>query len=207
MLDLYNSLYNKYAQQGWWPLFSSNGYHPKDYSYPKNEDDIFEIVLGVILTQNTTFDSVLKSLNNLKNINALNYKTIKNMPIDKLKDAIKPSGYFNKKSKYILEFINFFETLNGNIPSRKELLAVKGIGEESADSILLYAYKQPEFIIDTYTKRVFLDLGLIDKNTRYMYIKILVESQLKKEIKDRVELVHIYQEFHALIVKHAKNKK
>lgn len=183
--------------QGWWPLCGI-GYHKGDYSYPKTEDEIFEVCLGVILTQNTSFGSVEKSLENLRKLNCLNHEKIKNMPLEQLKDAIKPSGYFNQKSDYILNFIEFFQRCD--IPTREELLNIKGIGPESADSILLYGYAQKEFVVDTYTKRIFANLGLISENAKYNEIKkVLVDG-----LKDKRELLKIYQEFHALIVAHAK---
>lgn len=196
-------LLEKYGEQGWWP-FIEGGYHPNEYDFPKNEAQIFEVCLGVILTQNTTFTSVVKSLTNLKEINSLDYKAIKKIPLDELKSAIKPSGYFNQKAGYILEFISFFESLKGRIPSRSELLHVKGIGPESADSILLYGYNQPEFVVDAYTKRLLLHVGLIEENAKYQRIKSFMEEEIKKELKEPRKLVIFYQEFHALIVTHAK---
>lgn len=203
VFQIYQNLYNKYGAQGWWP-FTRSGYHPNEYDSAKNKTDIFEVCLGVILTQNTTFTSVVKSLNNLNNMNALEYKAIKNMSIDELKNAIRPSGYFNQKAEYILNFIDFFESLHSRVPSRDELLAVKGIGPESADSILLYAYNQPEFVVDAYTKRMFVYLGLIGEKANYNVIKKLMQEAIKKEIEDEKELIICYQEFHALIVAHAK---
>lgn len=203
VIKIYESLHKKYGSQGWWP-FLSRGYHPNEYDYPKDKIQTFEIYLGVILTQNTTFTSVVKSLNNLNEINALDCKTIKNMSIDEIKRAIKPSGYFNQKAEYILNCIDFFENLDDKIPTRDELLKVKGIGPESADSILLYAYKQPEFVVDAYTKRTLVHLGLIDEKANYHTIKKFMEDEIKKVIKDESELVICYQEFHALIVVHAK---
>ncbi|MCX6075321.1 MAG: endonuclease III domain-containing protein [Campylobacterales bacterium] len=202
-MKIYKVLHEKYGAQGWWP-FTDGGYHSDDYIFPKNENQIFEICLGVILTQNTTFTSVVKSLNSLSTMNCLDYKAIKKMPLDMLKSAIKPSGYFNQKANYILAFIKFFERLEGGVPTREELLAVKGIGPESADSILLYAYKQPEFVVDAYTKRLLLHAGLIDEKASYLVIKKFMESEIEKELKDRDELLICYQEFHALIVAHAK---
>jgi endonuclease-3 related protein len=202
-MKIYKVLHEKYGAQGWWP-FTNGGYHPNEYDFPKNEAQSFEICLGVILTQNTTFTSVVKSLRNLNEMNCLNCKAIKNMPLDTLKSAIKPSGYFNQKASYILIFIEFFESLEGRVPTRAELLAVKGIGPESADSILLYAYKQPEFVVDAYTKRLLIHVRLIDEKAGYHAIKKFMEDEIKKEVKDRNELVIFYQEFHALIVAHAK---
>ena len=101
------------------------------------------------------------------------------------------------------EISRFFIELDGNIPTRKELLAVKGVGNETADSILLYAYKQPEFVVDAYTKRIFSHLGLVEDDVKYMALKEFFESHLPKDIT-------IFNEYHALIVEHAKryyNKK
>jgi endonuclease-3 related protein len=190
-----------YGDQGWWPLVDV-GYHKGKYGYPRTKDEIFEISLGVILTQNTTFKNVEKSLKNLHAIDALKYEIIQKMPLEKLKEAIKPSGYFNQKSGYILNFIEFFKECD--IPSRDELLAIKGIGQESADSILLYGYNQPHFVVDTYTKRMFVEFGLLSKDAKYSEIQKFLVKEINKEVKEKKELVKIYQEFHALIVEHAK---
>ncbi|MCG3720689.1 endonuclease III domain-containing protein, partial [Aliarcobacter butzleri] len=131
---IYQKLYQTYGAQGWWPFINyegknsekkgnNDGYHILDYSFPRDENEVFEVCLGSILTQNTTFTSVVKSLNNLNEIDCLNYKKIKNLPIEKLKELTKPSGYNNQKANYILNFIEFFEKLNGKIPTREELLA------------------------------------------------------------------------------------
>lgn len=202
--NMYNILYKSYGPQGWWPFINSGGYHPLDYSFAKDEDELFEVCLGSILTQNTTFTSVVKSLHNLNEKNALTAKAIKEMDIDELKLAIKPSGYHNQKARYILEFISFFEALNGAVPSREELLGVLGIGEETADSMLLYGYNQTEFKVDAYTKRVLFELGLIDEKAKYKDMKKLMQESLRECIKDDKELVKVYQEFHALIVNHSK---
>ena len=215
IMKIYKVLYAQYGPQGWWPFLnyiginekkegSTQGYHISDYSFPKNQEQVFEVCLGSILTQNTTFVSVVKSLHNLNDINSLNYKKIKEMPIDELKLLIKPSGYYNQKAKYVLEFINFFEKLNDKVPSRDELLSIKGIGPETADSILLFAYNQPQFKVDAYTKRVLIHNQLISNDAKYHDIKQFMEQEIKKEIKNRDELVTIYQEYHALIVNHSK---
>lgn len=212
---LYSCLYKMYWPQWWWPINwyvwanktkkgNDKWYHILDYTFPRTQDEIFEISLWAILTQNTSFRQVVSSLNNLNNINCLNYKAIKTMPIEDLKIAIKPSWYFNQKSNYILWFIDFFEKLNNNIPSREELLSVRWIWEETADSILLYAYNKPEFVVDAYTKRLFLHLWLIKPNSKYIDIKKLVEDFIKEFETNEKKQVIIFQEFHALIVNHAK---
>ncbi|MCF6310238.1 MAG: endonuclease III domain-containing protein [Sulfurimonas sp.] len=200
---IYQLLYKTYGPQGWWPFISS-GYHVLDYSFPKNSDEIFEVCLGSILTQNTTFTSVVKSLNNLHVKAAINPDKIESMDIETLKIAIRPSGYHNQKARYILEFIKFYKSLNGAVPTRDELLHVVGIGPETADSILLYGYNQLQFKVDAYTKRVLIKLGLIDEKAKYHDIKLLMENSLKESVKDKKELHIVYQEFHALIVNHAK---
>jgi endonuclease-3 related protein len=207
ILELYKSLLKKYGFQGWWPLLDCDGcnptktgcvkgYHPKDYSYPKNEGQKFEICVGAILTQSIGWTSVEKALMNLKKINALTPLSLKKLNILKLKKAIKSAGYFNQKAKKLKLFADFFIVLNGRTPSREELLDVWGIGPETADSILLYAYKIPSFVIDAYTKRLMLSLGYKEKT--YDELKTLFEKNLKKDYK-------LYQEFHALIVENGKN--
>lgn len=213
--EIYKTLLHKYGTQGWWPFINyersnpsktgnQEGYHKDDYSFPRSSAEVFEVCLGSILTQNTTFISVVKSLHNLNDINALSFEAIKQLPLNTLKELIKPSGYYNQKSTYILEFISFFESLDGKTPSREELLKVKGVGEETADSILLYAYNEPQFKVDAYTKRVLLELGLIDKKAKYRDIKAFMEESLKDVTQDKEELRIIYQEYHALIVEHSK---
>ncbi len=201
--EIYKRLYKEYGAQGWWP-FLGTGYHPNDYGYPKNSDQVFEVALGSILTQNTTFVSVQKALENLQKLNCTTSQAIKSIDIEDLKSAIKPAGYFNQKSQYILNFIEFYDNLNGRVPTRDELLKVKGIGEETADSILLYGYNQCQFKIDAYTKRLLTELGVVEEKAKYRDMKALMENSLKELIKDEEELRIVYQEYHALIVEHGK---
>ena len=203
--DLYQKLYNAYGPQGWWPFISyggvnsfkdgnTEGYHIGDYAFPRNDLERFEVCLGSILTQNTTFTSVVNSLHNLQELNALSPKALKMLDSNLLKQAIRPSGYHNQKARYILAFIDFYESLDGCIPTRDELLSVFGIGEETADSILLYAYKQLEFKIDTYTKRILLHLGIVNEKAKYRDIKKLMEESLRASITDEKALLIVYQE-------------
>jgi endonuclease III related protein len=145
-----------------------------------------------ILTQNTSWKNVEKALINLYPVSA---EKIIALSDDELKKAIKSAGYFNQKAVYLKIFADFFLRLN-KIPSRDELLSVKGIGNETADSILLYAYNKAEFVVDLYTKRLFDRLGMI-KSKFYLEIKDFFESNLKKD-------ANLFQEFHALIVEHSK---
>lgn len=191
ILNIYNKLLDKYGKQNWWPV---NGiYNNKDYSVPKNEDEQFEICIGAILTQNTSWKNVDKSLNNLRKENLLSAKKILLCNENKLKEAIKPSGYYNQKTKKLKLFAEFFASLNGRTPTREELLSIWGVGRETADSILLYAYKQPHFVVDVYTRRLF---GFA-KELDYDIIKAQFEKTLPKDYR-------IYNEYHALIVEQGK---
>ena len=204
LLELYQALYKHYGAQGWWPLSSRGGYHPNIYYHSLTQEEIFEVALGSILTQNTTFSSVEKSLDNLQSIGAMSSQAILKLDIQELKEAIRPSGYYNQKAEYILSFTAFFEGLRARTPLREELLGCKGIGEETADSILLFGYGCAEFKVDAYTKRILLHLGYIDAKAKYAEVKQLLESTLEKECPDEIKRVELYQEFHALFVAHAK---
>jgi len=209
---IYKTLLKEYGKQNWWPTILSLDkeglslpkkltqsvcvYDNKNYSYPKTEKQKFEICLGAILTQGTNWVAVEKSLINLSKLNVINPNKILRINEEQLKEAIKPSGYYNQKAKYIVEFTNFFIKLNARTPTREELLSVKGIGKETADSILLYAYKQPVFVIDAYTRKLF---GF-SKNIEYDKIRIKFEKALPKDYR-------IYNEYHALIVAKGKSNK
>lgn len=207
---IYDFLYLKYGPQGWFPLIelhnntgvnptksgSINGYHPGNYSYPKNKVQQWEIILGCVLTQNVSWVNVERALLNLKELKAINPVQLLELDENMLKEAIKPAGYFNQKYKTLREFAIFFLALTQK-PNRKELLDLWGIGPETADCILLYAFQVPTFVVDTYTKRIFNNLKLISEKETYDEIKSLFEDNLKPNII-------IYQEYHALLVEHAK---
>jgi len=171
---IYDRLYSLYGPQGWWPLINHagsnptktgamNGYHPGDYNLPSERNDIYEVIIGTILTQNTSWLSAEKALYNLNQLNVINPEKLLALEDDVLKSAIRPAGFMNQKAKYIRDVTEFFIALEGKAPNRKEIISVKGVGNETADSVLLYAYKKPEFVIDTYTKRMMLKIGLVDE--------------------------------------------
>jgi len=200
---IYQHLFHMYGPQGWWPLMTMKkiglicDYHPKDYNIPTTPSQIYEICMGAILTQNTAWRNVVQALTNLYHIHALDLKKTQAIHINRIKEAIRPAGYFNQKAKKIKEFNAFYFQLNYQIPSREELLSIWGIGPETADSILLYAYKQASFVVDTYTRRIFTNLGLIQEQMKYDEIKNIFEQHILADVE-------IYQEYHALIVQHAK---
>ena len=203
--EIYEVLFSAYGPQGWWPLSAPRSrsssrsiqYHPDNYQLPKTRAQIYEICLGAILTQNTAWMQAEKALLNLLQANAADPERIMELDPERLKRAIRPAGYFNLKSRKIKAFTEFYLSLKGRTPDREELLGVWGIGEETADSILLYAYKVPVFVADSYTRRIFSNLGLIGTGAPYREIQRLFNA-IKPDLKT-------CQEYHALIVRHAKN--
>ena len=123
-------------------------------------------------------------------------------PEAKIKKAIRPAGYFNQKYKKLVAFTKFFLSLKKRTPTREELLDIWGIGPETADSILLYAYKEPIFVVDAYTKKLLLKNKIIPqaKKASYEDIQKLFMDNLERDYK-------LYQEYHALIVANGKVKK
>ncbi|MGB9938264.1 endonuclease III domain-containing protein [Methanosarcina sp.] len=208
---LYGCLFASYGPQGWWPLTELHktsganpsktgsvlGYHPADYTYPQTRNQQFEIICGALLTQNTSWIQVEKALLNLKQINSLSPEAILSLDPEILKEAIRPAGYYNQKAMRLKTLAGWFSELGNRVPAREELLSLKGVGPETADSILLYAFKQLSFVVDAYTKRIVTNLGLIDEKANYNEIKALFEENLPEDLA-------VYQEYHALLVEHAK---
>jgi len=203
--QIYKALHKTYGCQGWWPLTNCNGhesiggggYHPGNYSLPQTDCQVYEICIGSILTQNVGWVNVEKALRNLLKLEAIHPITLLNMDIELIKEAIRPAGYYNQKTRKLIEFTEFYVTLKGRTPTRKELLGIWGVGKETADSMLLYAFKELGFVVDAYTKRIFHNLGLIREDAEYDEVKALFEKNLAPDLV-------IYQEYHALIVEHAK---
>lgn len=197
--QIYEILLKEHGHQGWWPVKGEDDdkavYHTKDYSFPRNENEAFEIMAGAILTQNTSWRNVEKAIENLRQNRALNPEAIKKLKINKLAELIKPSGYHNQKAKKLKSFAEFY--FSGEKFARENLLAVWGIGPETADSILLYALKKPYFVVDAYTKRIFSRIGLCRIDDKYEDVQKLFHDNLPKDFK-------LFNEYHALIVEHAK---
>jgi endonuclease-3 related protein len=190
---IYNLLCKKFGPQNWWPILDSTGKSIYILNAPKNKEERLEIILGAILTQNTSWKNVEKALLNLKRNNLLTKDKLKKINIKRLAKLIKSSGYHNQKAKKIKEFVKF---LNSNKKiTRDNLLKIWGIGPETADSILLYAHNKPYFVIDAYTKRIMNRLGYKEKT--YKEFQELFHKSLPKNYK-------IYNEFHSLLVKLAK---
>lgn len=204
---LYAELFALYGPRGWWPLIGLaeesrpgcciRGYHPLDYELPATPAQVFEICAGAILTQSVNWTSVEKALRSLHALNALQPARLLALGDDVLTAAIRPAGYFNQKAKKLRLFSAFFAGLDGRIPDRQELLTLWGIGPETADSMLLYAFKVPTFVVDAYTRRVLIRRGLIRGSESYDDIKRLFEENLPRDLA-------LFQEYHALIVEHAR---
>jgi endonuclease-3 related protein len=185
-LRIYKVLLKAFGPQHWWP-----------------GDTPLEIVVGAILTQNTSWTNVEKAIIALKAAGLLDAKRLKGVAIEKLAELIRPAGYFNVKARRLK---NFFEWLEANYEGdldkmfarglsslREELLEVRGVGPETADSILLYAGQKPSFVVDAYTYRVFSRHQLIPADTTYDEIKEFFESNLPADVQ-------LYNEYHALLV-------
>ncbi|MEO0101929.1 MAG: endonuclease III domain-containing protein [candidate division WOR-3 bacterium] len=187
---IYQILYSHFGPQHWWP-----------------GETKLEIVVGAVLTQNTAWQNVEKAIKNLKKKNLLEIKKLYKIRENFLSKLIKPAGYYNLKTKRLKELVKFLcQRYNGNLEKmakekgevlREELLRVKGIGKETADSILLYALNKPFFVVDAYTKRILLRHNLINEKMTYDEIQKLFQENLPKRVK-------IYNEFHALLVKLGK---
>lgn len=164
-------------------------------------------MVGAVLTQNTNWRNVEKAVGNLRAKNLLNPKALSNLPIAKLARFIRPAGYYNIKAKRLKSLLKFMmKRYGGDINRmasintgslREELLSVNGIGPETADSILLYALNKPVFVVDAYTKRIFLRHGLVKEGADYEEVRELFSSNLKKDAA-------LFNEYHALLVKLGK---
>ncbi|MCF7919824.1 MAG: endonuclease III domain-containing protein [Candidatus Cloacimonetes bacterium] len=197
--DLFEELLAKHGQQGWWPLLEQNSsgsweccYHPGEYQYPDTEEQKLEICLGAILTQNTNWQNTVKALINLKQADLMKPEKLAALAPAELAQLIKSSGYFNQKTRKIKGLVQFWPSLQGRIPSRAELLNIWGIGPETADSILLYAFKMPVMVIDKYTFRVFEAMGLGELPYNYEHLRKTCEIALPENYR-------VLQEFHALL--------
>jgi len=205
---LYNKLFALYGAQGWWPVkseFEGRGYHPNKFGLPATEKGKFEVCMGAILTQNTSWIQVEKALNNLFAAKINTAEKILKTDSETIATLITPAGYRNQKTMYLKNIAEWFTQIYTPYPIpytqklRDELLQVKGVGRETADSILLYAFHLPTFVIDTYTKRTLVSLKIFDEKTNY--------ETLRKWFMENLEpSVELFQEYHALFVEHGKRK-
>ncbi len=194
--ETYQKLLEAYGEQGWWPKTPKGRKKPEYDKGNKHrqhsEEEKFEIALGAILTQNTSWKNVEKTIGKLHEKGLVDAERLKKLPEKKLAELIKSSGYFNQKARKIKEFLRY----EGEI-TREGLLSIWGIGPETADSILLYAYGKPYFVVDAYTKRIFARTGLCKADDKYEDIQKMFHENLPKDAA-------LFNEYHALIVELAK---
>jgi endonuclease-3 related protein len=189
---IFESLFRTYGPQNWWP-----GESP------------FEVIVGAILTQNTNWRNVEAAIKNLAEEDLLSPKAIERITMKRLSQLVRPSGYYNVKAKRLKEFTRYIvREYSGDFRKmrrrgieilRKEILTIKGIGQETGDTILLYGLKKPIFVVDTYTKRILFRHGLIGEGATYEEIQDLFNRSVKKDVKR-------YNEFHALLVRLGKER-
>ena len=186
LLKIYFNLLNQFGHRNWWPA-----------------ETPFEVIIGAILTQNVSWNNVKNAINNLKKEDLLNPEQLHNIDPDEIAPLIKSSRFYNQKTRKIKNFMKFFfDDYNGNLSNmskedpillRQKLLKIKGLGEETVDSILLYACDKPIFVVDAYTKRIFSRYGLIEENANYEKVQVFFMDNLPQDIK-------LFNDYHAQIV-------
>ena len=201
--ELFDFLLKKYGYQHWWPVTDKR--HGVPVYLQRNvlsENQMFEVCVGAILTQNTSWKNVEKSVVLLNENGLLFPEKIAKMNVVELARFIRSSGYFNQKSVYLNGFARaWIERFSDwcemdTLSLREELLSLKGIGKETADSMLLYAFQRPVFVVDAYTKRLIERLGF-NVELDYDSLQLFFEENLDSN-------VWVFGEFHALIVEHSK---
>jgi len=191
LLDIYNRLMARYGPQHWWPA-----------------QEPFEVIVGAILTQSAAWVNVEKAIANLKSARALSPAALRRLPLSEIARLIHPCGYYNAKALKLKAFVRwlgerFNDDLDGLFASnanslRKQLLSIHGIGEETADSIILYAAGKPVFVVDAYTRRILSRIGLAPDSNSYAAYQALFMNNLPADTT-------LFNEYHALLVCLGKN--
>jgi endonuclease-3 related protein len=207
----YEKLFKEFGPQGWWPVTPAGESKPRHHaprgSYASDEAR-FEIMLGAILTQNTSWNNVEKALENIHAKKLCSPKALSKAPLALVKKCVRPSGYFNQKAVRVKNFAVYVQREYGgdlkkmfSKPAgelRAELLSINGVGPETADSMVLYAAEKPVFVIDSYTRRVFTRLGFLKGSESYDDIQSFFEKNLLRDVK-------LFNEYHALVVELGKS--
>ena len=186
LFNIYRRLYVELGPQGWWPGRTR-----------------FEVIVGAILTQNTSWQNVEKAMRRLRRERRLSPSAMAALPRRHLAELIRPAGTFLVKARRLHNFLAMLGTRHGGSlrrmlggePAgvREALLQVSGIGPETADSILLYAAKMPVFVVDAYTRRIFTRHRLIARDTSYHEVQALFMKHLPRDAQ-------LFNEYHALLV-------
>ncbi|TAL34516.1 MAG: hypothetical protein EPN93_12070 [Spirochaetes bacterium] len=186
---VYDLLLREYGPQHWWPGRTD-----------------FEVAIGAILTQSVSWKNVESAIRTLRGERLLHPRRLHALGARELAPLIRPTGYFNQKAKKLLNFLDWFRGYGYSFAKaagadtailREELLAVNGIGPETADSILLYAMGRKVFVVDAYTRRVFTRLGILLGSESYDAIQRMFHARFRGGVPE-------YNEYHALIVNHGK---
>ncbi len=191
LTDIFQRLLVAYGTQGWWPV--SGRFQPK-----------LEIIIGAILTQNTNWGNVEKALERMVEQGLTTVETILLTGEGQMEEAIRSSGFYRQKAQRLRELLEQAQLAGGmdhflETVTREHLLELNGIGPETADSILLYAAGRPEMVVDSYTKRILGRVGLLAGNQTYAQVKQFLENGLERD-------AGLYKEFHALMVRLAKEQ-
>lgn len=181
-MRLYRYLLKQFGDPGPWPWFGQEPAHTNE-----------EIIIGAVLVQHTNWRNAALAIANLRKAGKNNLRVLRQAKLVTIRKLIRPAGFYQQKSKRLKVLAEFFSP--GTV-KREELLKVKGVGEETADTILLYAFNQPTFIIDAYTRR-FVNHFHLTKATGYQALKSYFATRLPKNVK-------LYQNYHALIVQWGK---
>ncbi len=209
LLDIYEKLHSSYGIQNWWPSTLEGKTTPEYHGKKPNNRMRFEIALGAILTQNTTWTNAQKAITNLNAHALISPGKILSHRKEILLEAIRPSGYYNQKLKNLINLSewwlkHFPDVIVGSKDTkyidnvRESVLTVNGVGPETVDSILLYAFDLPSFVIDTYTKRIMTRHYSFSPNIKYETMRDKFMNELPQDIQ-------LYKEFHALFVELGKN--
>ena len=189
LAELYKKLRDNFGYLNWWP-----------------GDTKVEIVVGAILTQNTAWKNVEKAIKNLKERKMLSLERLASAKLNELEEAIRPSGFYKQKAKRLSDLFKYIKANYSTLERffdkdknelRNELLNLNGIGNETADSIILYAAEKPTFVIDAYTKRIMHRVYGIDEEIEYNKLKEYFESRLRQDLE-------LYKDFHAQFVELGK---
>ncbi len=197
--EVYEILLSEYGRQGWWPVTRRKGGEPEYLGGPRDRRERFEVAVGAVLTQNTSWKNAARAVSALSAAGMIDPARLVAASHDEVAGLIRSSGYYNQKARRLGILARYFLDAGDGPPERESLLALEGIGPETADSILLYAYSGTFFVVDAYTKRLFSRLGGIRGNESYDRIRGLFEGSLERTPE-------IYNEYHALVVEQCKRR-
>ena len=191
LINIYHHLFTRYGPQHWWPAQTP-----------------FEVIIGAILTQSTSWSNAEKAINNLKSSRAITPKVLRQLSVQELARLVHPCGYYNAKALKLKSFANWLgEYYSDDLSSlfthdisflRQELLSIHGIGQETADSIILYAANKPIFVIDAYTRRITNRICITVENESYTDYQTFLMNNLPTDAR-------LFNEYHALLVRLAKD--